>query len=224
MNMYKTHIFCSWNFIALRQTVWRWHSFKNFRWIYRIGAQIFLTCTYHYHDLHNFKYLYSNFLALFRKSRVCSISCIYRLDYYLLLCHHSPNPLHSKRSLFPPPSLSRSHLLFIFWDFLSQKLDCKIRSSRKFPRGKSKEKLDFLVSPGYYRNKNKVIGESAAKPKNLHTGSVFSRVLRDSTTRFVGPSVGPSVHPSVRWSVTLYFFWVFAVFGLTAPAQMMERP
>ena len=27
---------------------------------------------------------------------------------------------------------------------------------------------------------------------------IFSRVLRDSTTRFVGPSVGPSVRPSVR--------------------------
>ena len=54
----------------------------------------------------------------------------------------------------------------------------------------------------------------------------YSRVLRDSTTRFVGPSVRrsvrPSVGPSVRPSVTLYLFWVFAVFGLTAPAQMME--
>ena len=42
--------------------------------------------------------------------------------------------------------------------------------------------------------------------------SVFSRVLRDSTTRFVGSSVGPSVHPSVRPSVrpsvTFYFFLV----------------
>ena len=28
----------------------------------------------------------------------------------------------------------------------------------------------------------------------------------------------PSVHPSV----TLYFFWVFAVFGITAPVQMIE--
>ena len=54
--------------------------------------------------------------------------------------------------------------------------------------------------------------------------SIFSRVLRDSTTRFVGPSVRPSVGPSVRPSVTLYFFWFFAVFGLTAPAQMMEWP
>ena len=44
--------------------------------------------------------------------------------------------------------------------------------------------------------------------------TLFSRVLRDSTTHFVRPFVGPSV--------TLYFFGVFAVFGLTAPAQMME--
>ena len=51
---------------------------------------------------------------------------------------------------------------------------------------------------------------------------LFSRVLRDSTPRFVGPSVRRSVGPSVGPSVTLYFFWVFAVFGLTAPAQMME--
>ena len=43
---------------------------------------------------------------------------------------------------------------------------------------------------------------------------VFSRVLRDSSPRFVGPSVGPSV--------TLYFFWVFAFFGLTAPAQVIK--
>ena len=49
----------------------------------------------------------------------------------------------------------------------------------------------------------------------------FSRVLSDSTSRFVGPSVGPSVRLSVGPSVTLYFSWVFAVFGLTAPAQMI---
>ena len=125
---------------------------------------------------------------------------------------------------------------------------------------------------------------------------LFSRVLRDSTSRFVGSSVSPSIHPSVglsvgpsvhhtsffllhcscsndlatsitapahphatgvavysalflvvctrlytqlcpsvgqlvSWSVgrlvgrsPFYFFWVFAVFGLTAPAQMMEWP
>ena len=34
-------------------------------------------------------------------------------------------------------------------------------------------------------------------------------------------SVCPSVRPSVRRSVTLYFFWVFGVFGITAPAQMI---
>ena len=39
-----------------------------------------------------------------------------------------------------------------------------------------------------------------------------------SVRRSVCPSVGPSVRPSV----TLYFFWVFAVFGLTAPAQIMK--
>ena len=48
--------------------------------------------------------------------------------------------------------------------------------------------------------------------------SIFSRVLRDSTTRFVGPSLSLSVHRSV----TLYFFGVFAVFNLTAPAQMIK--
>ena len=42
--------------------------------------------------------------------------------------------------------------------------------------------------------------------------TIFSRVPRDSTTRFVAPSVRSS----------LYFLGVFAVFGLTAPAQMMK--
>ena len=42
----------------------------------------------------------------------------------------------------------------------------------------------------------------------------FSRVLRDSTPRFVGPSVRPSI--------TFYFFGVFAVFDLTAPVQMIK--
>ena len=46
---------------------------------------------------------------------------------------------------------------------------------------------------------------------------IFSRVLRNSTPRFVGPSVRPSVRPSV----TLYFFGGFAVFGLSDPAQMI---
>ena len=52
---------------------------------------------------------------------------------------------------------------------------------------------------------------------------IFSRVLRDSTPCFVGRSVGPSIRWSVGLSarllvVTLYCFWVFAVYGLTAPA------
>ena len=57
---------------------------------------------------------------------------------------------------------------------------------------------------------------------------IFSGMLRDSTPRFVGPSVRPSirpsvhlsirlsVHPSVGLSVMLYFFGGFAVFDLTA--------
>ena len=44
--------------------------------------------------------------------------------------------------------------------------------------------------------------------------TLFSCVLRDSTPRFVGPSV--------RRSVTLYFFGDIGVFGLTAPAQMLH--
>ena len=51
---------------------------------------------------------------------------------------------------------------------------------------------------------------------------IFSRLLRDSTPRFVGPSIRPSVGPCVSPSVTLYFLGVFAVFGLTAPAQMIK--
>ena len=35
-------------------------------------------------------------------------------------------------------------------------------------------------------------------------------------------SVRPSVRRSVRPSVTLYFFWVFAVYGLTSPAQVIK--
>ena len=46
---------------------------------------------------------------------------------------------------------------------------------------------------------------------------IFSRVLRDSTPRFVRWFVGPSVRPSLRH--TLLFF---AVSGLTALAQMRK--
>ena len=42
---------------------------------------------------------------------------------------------------------------------------------------------------------------------------LFSRALCDST---------PPLCPFVGPSFTLYFFLVFAVFGLTAPAQMIE--
>ena len=44
----------------------------------------------------------------------------------------------------------------------------------------------------------------------------FSRVLRDTTPRFVRRSVG--------WSVTLYFFYVFLFFDHTAPAQILWWP
>ena len=56
---------------------------------------------------------------------------------------------------------------------------------------------------------------------------LFSPVLRDSTPRFVSPSVGPSVRPSVHHTLLfcLFFFcFFFAVFSLTAPVQMMKRP
>ena len=63
--------------------------------------------------------------------------------------------------------------------------------------------------------------QTIAKSCNWAQGKVFSRVLRDSTPRFVGRSVGPSVRRTVGPSVTLYFFGVNGVFGLTAPAQML---
>ena len=44
--------------------------------------------------------------------------------------------------------------------------------------------------------------------------NISSRVLRDSTSRSVGPSVRPSV--------TLYNFRVFAFFGLTNPTQIIK--
>ena len=57
--------------------------------------------------------------------------------------------------------------------------------------------------------------------------NIFSRMLRDSTPGFVGPSVRRSVRWSVRWSVRLLvrhtlLFCFFAVFGLTAPAQVIK--
>ena len=41
---------------------------------------------------------------------------------------------------------------------------------------------------------------------------LFSRALRYSTPRYVRPLVGPH----------FTFFYVFAVFGFTAPAQMIQ--
>ena len=70
-----------------------------------------------------------------------------------------------------------------------------------------------------------MVPEQNKKPtlrRIIRGNQLFSRVLRDSTSRFVGPSVGPSVHRSIRRSVTLYFFGVNGGFGLTAPAQMFH--
>ena len=50
---------------------------------------------------------------------------------------------------------------------------------------------------------------------------IFSHVLRDSTPRFVCPSVRLLVHPFIHHTL-LFFLFFFAVFGLTAPAKMME--
>ena len=47
----------------------------------------------------------------------------------------------------------------------------------------------------------------------------FSRVLRDSTPRYVGRSVGRSIGRS-----PFYFFGAFELFEHTAPAQMPLRP
>ena len=80
----KYIFFSSSNFIALTLAVWRWHDFENFKGIFKIGAQIFLTCTYHYHDLHDFKYLYANFQALFQKSRVLSSTTWTKRGFTLL--------------------------------------------------------------------------------------------------------------------------------------------
>ena len=59
---------------------------------------------------------------------------------------------------------------------------------------------------------------SSPTPPKPGLSIFFSRVLRDSTPRFVGPSISPSVSPSV----TVYFFGVNGSFGLIAPAQMFH--
>ena len=47
---------------------------------------------------------------------------------------------------------------------------------------------------------------------------IFSRVLRDSMTRYVGPSVGRSV----GWLVALSYFGVFRLLFVAAPAHMLR--
>ena len=92
-------------------------------------------------------------------------------------------------------------------------------ASRRFrcDKASSTSWLNTIVGAlGYFDNLILMVGTVFAETFNQPSnGRFFSRVLRDSTPRFVGPSV----HRSVRRSVTLYFFWVFVVFGLTAPAQ-----
>ena len=46
---------------------------------------------------------------------------------------------------------------------------------------------------------------------------LFSRVLRDSTTRFVGPSVGPSVRLSVRPSHFTFLGFLRSLASLLLP-------
>ena len=96
--------------------------------------------------------------------------------------------------------------------------------------------LEFLLFLSFYHNLEpfhdikhaggKIIGEAKGTERIRVTLFIFSRVhatlhpalsVRPSVRWSVRPSVGPSVRPSV----TLYFFLVFAVYGLTAPAQMI---
>ena len=58
-----------------------------------------------------------------------------------------------------------------------------------------------------------VIGRMFEKMKEVQKNLwLFSRVLRNSTPRYVGRLVGRS---------PIYFFGVFELFELTAPAQML---
>ena len=59
----------------------------------------------------------------------------------------------------------------------------------------------------------------------LHAKPIFSRVLRDSKTRYVGPSVGWSVGWLVGWSVGWYFFRDFiSVTSLLLPKWSSAHP
>ena len=53
--------------------------------------------------------------------------------------------------------------------------------------------------------------------RNTNMKIIFSRVLRDSTTRFVGPSVGPSVRPSVGPSHFTFFGFLRSLALLLLP-------
>ena len=75
------------------------------------------------------------------------------------------------------------------------------------------------------------IGRLIGRSVTFHFFLCFQSRARDSTTRFVGPSVRRSVRPSVRPSIALYFFWGFCgfwpycscpndlVYSITAPAH-----
>ena len=65
-----------------------------------------------------------------------------------------------------------------------------------------------------------IVGSSvlAVKGMPLPWQYLFSRALRDSTTRFVGSSVRQLVHQSHF----TFFGGGVAVFGLTAPAKIIE--
>ena len=72
--------------------------------------------------------------------------------------------------------------------------------------------------------------EMATDKKNTNILNDFLQAFvfsRGHATLHLAVSVGPlvrlSVRPSVRPSVTLYFFWVFALFDLTASAQVITR-
>ena len=73
----------------------------------------------------------------------------------------------------------------------------------------------------HLRAKNKFLTHAFhfyARMKTTNENHIFSCMLLDSICR----SIRWSIHLSICPSVTLYFFWVFAVFGLTAPAQMIR--
>ena len=80
------------------------------------------------------------------------------------------------------------------------------------------------------RDKNKHTKDHFNNPCSLKLdqtaySKIFSRVLRDSTPRYVGPSVGPSVRPSVRHFIFFCGLWPHCscsndgVISIIAPAH-----